>query len=644
MREALRLQSERVFSFYLADLNILGAELSLDDRYVNVTDELRHLAKISPDKSAQRQHEPYRLAISGIYARLAATAVKFGSTVVDRAPVAAAPSYTNPNEFSKDLVTISKSLTLNGAANIASGRLRKLLRAVDVFGFHLASIDLRQNSEVHHRVVHELFEVVEPGANYEALEETEKIELLSNELRSPRLLSTPFKVYSSETTSELNVFREAADAHHRYGRRSVPNYIISKAATPSDILEVMVLLREVGLLKPGEPNCASVNIVPLFETISDLRNSHDVMEVTLGIEAYRASIKSLGNRQEIMLGYSDSNKDGGYLTSGWELYKAETAFIRLFEEKGIQLSLFHGRGGSVGRGGGPSFEAITALPPGAVAGSIRVTEQGEVIAAKYSSPALGRRNVELLMAATLEASLRPASELEPSSQYVRTIDEVSQLAFSSYRSLVYETKGFERFFWEATIIGEIAKLNIGSRPASRSSSGAIEDLRAIPWVFGWSQSRIMLPGWFGFGSGVKQWLSSCPDGLQTLRDMHRTWPFFQTLIANMEMVLAKSNMGIAARYANLVTDRDTGRTIFARIEQEWRDTVSALLQITAQTSLLESNSALKQSIRHRLPCLDPLNCMQVELLRRHRTGTREDAEEALHLTINGIAAALRNSG
>ncbi len=363
LREALRLQSERVFSFYLGELHSLGAELSLDDRYVKVSQELQRLATDSPDRSERRRHEPYRLAISGMYACLAATARKFGSTELVREPVATAPSYLCPAEFAKDLATISKSLIANGAEKIATGKLRRLQRAVDVFGFHLASLDLRQNSEVHQRVVHELFENVRPGTRYEALAESDKIRLLTEELRSSQLLITPLRTYSAETVSELSVLREAAQAHKHYGRVSVPNYIISKAGSPSDLLEVMVLFREAGLFRPDEPEAASMNIIPLFETISDLRRSHDVMQTVLAVEAYRTYVEALGGKQEIMLGYSDSNKDGGYLTSGWELYKAETAFIQLFEREGVRLSLFHGRGGSVGRGGGPSYEAITALPP-----------------------------------------------------------------------------------------------------------------------------------------------------------------------------------------------------------------------------------------------------------------------------------------
>ncbi|MGZ2460187.1 phosphoenolpyruvate carboxylase [Rhizobium anhuiense] len=645
LREALCLQSERVFSFYLGELHSLGAELSLDDRYVKVSQELQRLATDSPDRSERRRHEPYRLAISGMYARLSATARKFGSTELVREPVAAAPSYLCPAEFAKDLATISKSLAANGAEKIATGKLRRLQRAVDVFGFHLVSLDLRQNSEVHQRVVHELFENVRPGTRYEALAESDKIRLLTEELRSSQLLMTPLRTYSAETASELSVLREAAEAHKHYGRVSIPNYIISKAGSPSDLLEVMVLFREAGLFRPDEPEAASINIIPLFETISDLRRSHDVMQTVLAVEAYRTYVEALGGKQEIMLGYSDSNKDGGYLTSGWELYKAETSFIQLFEREGVRLSLFHGRGGSVGRGGGPSYEAITALPPGAVAGSIRLTEQGEVIAAKYSNPALGRRNLELLIAATLEASLLPSDAQEPDPEYLGAMEELSDLAFGAYRRLVYETEGFERFFWEATIIGEIAKLNIGSRPASRNSSRRIEDLRAIPWVFGWSQSRMMLPGWFGFGSAVRQWLAGHRDGLQILQGMHRDWPFFQTLIANMEMVLAKTNMAIAARYVGLTPDASTHEKIFARIKDEWEATTAALFSITDQASLLENNPALKQSIHHRFPCLDPLNHMQIDLLRRHRAGEGDqDTEEALHLTINGIAAGLRNSG
>jgi phosphoenolpyruvate carboxylase len=347
-----------------------------------------------------------------------------------------------------------------------------------------------------------------------------------------------------------------------------------------------------------------------------------------------------------MLGYSDSNKDGGFVTSGWELYKAELALIELFRRHGIRLRLFHGRGGSVGRGGGPSHQAILAQPGGAVQGQIRVTEQGEVIAAKYSNPELGRRNLEILAAATFEASVLQPEEVAPRAEYLAVMEELSRTAFAAYRSLVYETDGFERYFWESTVIGEIANLNIGSRPASRTNSRRIEDLRAIPWVFGWAQARLMLPGWFGFGASVEAFLSiQGQEGLRILRSMAQDWSFFRMMLSNMDMVLAKTNIAIASRYADLITDRSLRDSIFPRIRAEWQSSIATLLAITGQETLLEGNPLLARSIRHRFPYLDPLNHLQVELLKRHRAGDAgEGVTQGIHLTINGIAAGLRNSG
>jgi phosphoenolpyruvate carboxylase len=645
LRQALRLQSQRALTHYLTELHQLGAELSLDDRYVAVSPALAALAERSPDRSPHRRNEPYRRAISGVYARLAATALELGHEANARAPVGEAPAYGGSQAFIDDLGAISDSLVENGAARLARGRLRNLRRAAAVFGFHLAGIDLRQNSDVHERVVDEIFERTRPGTRYRSLSEDDRIALLSEEMRTSRLLTTPFAAYSQETAGELEVLQAAAQAHQRFGPAAIPNYVISKAGAPSDVLEVALLLREVGLYRPAE-GIAAVNIVPLFETIADLRASRDVMDVLFALPEYAGYLAARGQVQEVMLGYSDSNKDGGYLTSGWELYKAETGFIELFRRRGIALRLFHGRGGSVGRGGGPSFDAILAQPAGAVDGAIRVTEQGEVVSAKYSSPELGRRNLELLVSATLEASLLSDRSAPPKSVYLQVMEDLSALAMAAYRALVYETEGFEQFFWESTVIGEIAKLNIGSRPASRTASRRIEDLRAIPWVFGWAQCRLMLPGWYGFGSAVKAWLARDPkSGLQLLREMHAEWPFFRTLLSNMDMVLAKSDIAIAERYAGLVEDGALRDAIFSRLRSEWRDTVDQVLQITGQQELLEQNPSLRRSILNRFPYLDPLNHLQVALLRRHRSGdSSPEVQQALHLTINGIAAGLRNSG
>jgi phosphoenolpyruvate carboxylase len=430
----------------------------------------------------------------------------------------------------------------------------------------------------------------------------------------------------------------------RYGTGSIVNYVISKADDASDVLEVALLLREAGLLRPHEQRL-ELNIVPLFETIADLRNAGQVMDRLLSLPGYARLLESRGATQEVMLGYSDSNKDGGFLTSGWELFKAERALVEVFAKHGIRLRLFHGRGGSVGRGGGPTYQAVLAQPAGAVQGQIRVTEQGEVIAAKYGNPDIGRRNLETLVAATLEATLLPERGDAPRPAFLEAMDELSERAFRAYRQLVYETPGFERYFWESTVISEIAELNIGSRPASRKKSTAIEDLRAIPWVFSWAQCRLMLPGWYGFGTAVDQWLDANPGGLELLREMHRDWPFFATLLSNMDMVLAKTDLAIASRYAALVSDAALRESIFPRLSAEHGATVRNLLAISGHEHLLQSNPLLARSIRNRFPYLDPLNHIQVELLSRYRSGDRDErTQRGIHLTINGIAAGLRNSG
>ena len=641
-RQTLTMQSERAVRFYLEELHQLGGELSLDGRIVGVSPGLRALAERSPDRAVERQDEPYRRAIVGMYARLAATAWALDKLEAAHPPVGPAPAYDSVDDFKADLDTIFDSLSENGAAPLARARLRALRRAVDVFGFHLASLDLRQNSDVHERVMTELVEAAGLG-DYRALDEPGRVALLVRELGNMRPLSSAHLSYGEETANELAMLAVAADAHRRYGPRAMPNYVISKADSVSDILEVAVLLKEVGLLRPREGRL-DVDIVPLFETIGDLQHCGPIMEALFALPAYRRLLASRGNVQEVMLGYSDSNKDGGYLTSTWELYKAELTLVELFRRHEVGLRLFHGRGGSVGRGGGPSFDAILAQPSGAVQGQIRVTEQGEVIGGKYSNAEVGRRNLETLAAATFEASLLQTERPVPPA-WRDILEELSANAFRAYRALVYETEGFNTYFRESTVLDEIASLNIGSRPASRSKKQGIEDLRAIPWVFSWAQCRVMLPGWYGFGTAVKTWLAAHPDGLATLHAMHADWPFFRTTLSNMDMVLSKSDMAIASRYAELVTDADLGKRIFDRVRQEWQASVDAVLAIMRQQILLETNPLLARSIRNRFPYIDPLNHVQIELLRRHRAGdTAPEVVQGNHLSINGIAAGLRNSG
>ena len=643
MRGTLKMQSSRVLRFYLDELHILGSELSLAAHLADVSKDLRALAEKSPDKSPHRSGEPYRLAVSGIFARLTATAARL-EVETTRAAVGEAAPYASAAEFKAELDILYRSLLANNSRVIARGRLRHLRRAADCFGFHLARLDMRQNSAVHERTIAELIDAAMPGKSYLALSEEARIALLISELRNARPLTSAFVKYSEETLGELAVFRAAAEAHAMYGADAIPHCIISMCKGISDMLEVAVLLKEVGLVDPS--GRSAVNIVPLFETIEDLQASARIMDRILSMHDYRKLVDCHGSVQEVMLGYSDSNKDGGYVTSGWELYKAEIGLVDVFERHHVRLRLFHGRGGSVGRGGGPSYDAIIAQPGGAVNGQIRITEQGEINFNKYANADVGLDNLEILAAATLETSLLHPRQSAPRAEYLKAMEQLSAHAFKAYRGLVYETEGFSDYFWASTVITEIATLNIGSRPASRKKTRAIEDLRAIPWVFSWAQCRLMLPGWYGFGSAVEAWVKENPDaGMAFLKELYQEWPFFRSLLSNMDMVLAKSSIAIASRYAELVSDVALREKIFERIRREWQSSIDALLEIMGQTRLLESNPPLERSIRHRFPYMDPLNHVQVELLKEHRAqNTDEQVLRGIQITINGISAGLRNSG
>jgi len=650
-------QSAVVFEHYLSETHELGAELSLCAQQVRVDAALQQLADRSPDTSPQRADEPYRRALVGIYARLAATAQHLGQRVA-RAPAAGdAEPYADSNAYLDDLDVLDGSLRCGNAGRIAGGRLRALRRAVRVFGFHLAPLDLRQHSGVHERVVGELLARAGAAPAYATLAEDERLSLLAREVASPRPLSSSHIHYSAEADAEMRILHTAAEVQRRFGADACASCIVSKTGAASDLLEVALLLKEAGLLLPAPPvengpttpNAPrlALDIVPLFETIDDLRGCAAVMDRLLSLPEYRRLVDSRDGVQEVMLGYSDSNKDGGFLTSSWELYKAEHDLVRVFAHHGVRLRLFHGRGGTVGRGGGSSHEAILAQPAGSVAGQIRITEQGEVIASKYADPEVGRRTLATLVAALLEASLLPPPDAAlESAVFHPLMEQLSTTAHSAYRALVYETPHFIHYFRQATPISEIAALNIGSRPAARVTSDRVEDLRAIPWVFGWAQSRALLPGWYGFGSAAEAYLREHDEaGLEDLRRMHRDWPFFRSLLGNVDMVLAKTDIAIAARYAALVEDATLRHAVFHRVEEEFRRTRQALFAITGQRECLESNPTLARSIRNRLPYLDPLNHLQLELLHRYRGGrTDEVIQRALHMTVNGIAAVLRNSG
>jgi len=531
------------------------------------------------------------------------------------------PPYSSPAEFSADLEILEASLATHGASELAIDHLHPLRLAVNTFGFHLAVMDVRQNSKVHEEVVGELLSCAGVTILYSGLNEEERVELLLKELSSPRPLVSPHARYSELTKKELGVLRAIADAHARFGPRSLPQYVISNCCTLSDMLEVAILLKEVGLCRPNGLDC---QIVPLFEDIATLHSGADTMDKWFSLpQVAKGGWLPVGGAnaggggaagspppppppprvQEVMLGYSDSCKDGGYLASNWGLYHAQRALTETFSRHGVVLRLFHGRGGSIGRGGGPSYDAILAQPEGAVGGGFRLTEQGEIIHQKYNDPVLGKISLENLVAASLEARLVNHS-LGPTrgEVFFAAMEDLSARSFKAYRSLVYETPQFHPYFHAATPISEIAQLNIGSRPAARAGSAKIEDLRAIPWVFSWAQSRVMLPGWYGFGTAVEGWLADAADpgaALDLLREMSRTWPFFKTVLSNASMLLAKTDLRIASRYSELVTDEAVRRVVFNAIAEEHGRTVGVILKIKEVPSLLADQPSLEKSIRLR---------------------------------------------
>ncbi|HOL36829.1 MAG TPA: phosphoenolpyruvate carboxylase [Rubrivivax sp.] len=703
LRLALARQAETALRFYLGEVHELGTELSMSTRLAGVTPEMRALADASPDRSAQRTDEPYRRALVGIYARLAATLAQLTAAEPPRLTVAPQPPYAHADELLGELRIIERSLRAHHGQALAAPRLAPLVRAVQVFGFHLATLDLRQNSDRHEAVVAELLRVARLEPDYAALGEAARRTRLLELLADARPLRVHGAAYSPLARSELEIFEAAGDALQRYGRQAIRHYVISHTEEVSDLLEVLLLQKECGLLRGtlGEDARAALVTVPLFETIDDLRRSEPIMREFYALPGIAELVMASGAEQEVMIGYSDSNKDGGYFTSNWELYRAETALVRLFAQlrrrhagagaprphaadgavavegadgadmagsaaraasaaagaavapaapPSLTLRLFHGRGGTVGRGGGPAYQAILAQPPGTVNGQIRLTEQGEVIGSKYADAEIGQRNLQTLVAATLEATLLQPTRPAPQA-FLDAAAEISESAMRAYRALVYETPGFVDYFYAATPIREIAELNIGSRPASRGATRAIEALRAIPWGFSWGQCRMALPGWLGFGSAIETYVAGADPAQRTalLQRMHRQWPFFRALLSNLDMVLAKTDLRIAARYAQLVEDRALARRIDKRLAAEWQRANDALALITGETARLQSNPALARSIEHRFPYLDPLNHLQVELLRRyraHREGEPgiERLQSGIHLSINGIAAGLRNTG
>ncbi len=649
LEQSAQEQSLKLFQFYFDQIEHIYRELSMSITMIKVNSELMELAETAGEVSPHRVNEPYRRALTAIKDRLLATAYNLCENkdlLPPRRKKAECVPYSSVTEFTQDLNIIARSLTDNNGEFLTKGLLNNLISATKVFGFYLATIDLRQDSSIHEVCIAELLKSANILEDYLSLPEEARCDILLRELEhDPRILSDPTIPQSELLSGELAIFRKVKSLRERFGNKVVEKNLISHATSVSDMLEIAVLLKEANLAKGNNGNeFCDLQIVPLFETVEDLEAAPKILTKWFSLPLVEKWMEKKGRKQEVMLGYSDSNKDGGYLSSSWSLYVAQKELTAIGNKFNVEISFFHGRGGTVGRGGGPSYEAILAQPEGSADGTIRLTEQGEVIGAKYGNPDLGFKNLEALISAALESS---ALTIEDASwdEYENIVAQISDLSYHSYRKLVYGTEGFADFFFDITPINAIAGLNIGSRPSSRKKTQTLESLRAIPWVFSWSQARIMLPGWYGVGSAFTQWIAMNNQNLSVLQKMYKEWPFFKSVISNVDMILSKTDLGIADEYVKLAKDKETAHKIFSEIVNEWKLTLDILQKITGNDVLLADNPELASSLRNRLAYFDCMNYLQIELLKRQRNGDySEDLQKAIHISINGLATGLRNSG
>ncbi|VTS34518.1 phosphoenolpyruvate carboxylase [Streptococcus porcinus] len=640
LEESAMLQSQVILEYYLEKLAILYRNFSMSSTLITTSKELEELAQLSSDKSIYRENEPYRKAFHYIQSRIQATLAQISQESDNSSQIS---SYSDAREFKNDLEVIRTSLMENGDASLVAGDLTELIQAVDIFGFFLASIDMRQDSSVHEACVAELLKSANIVNDYSALSEDEKCQILYKELtEDPRILSSTNVDKSDLLKKELAIYKVARDLKDKLGEDVIKQHIISHTESVSDMFELAIMLKEVGLVAKDK---ARVQIVPLFETIEDLEHSKQIMTDYLSYDIVKKWIASNDNYQEIMLGYSDSNKDGGYLSSGWTLYKAQNDLTGIGQKNGVKITFFHGRGGTVGRGGGPSYDAITSQPFGTIKDRIRLTEQGEIIENKYGNKDVAYYNLEMLISASVNRMVtRMLTDPNEIDGFRDIMENIVSDSNKVYRDLVFGNPHFYDYFFEASPIKEISSLNIGSRPAARKTITDITGLRAIPWVFSWSQNRVMLPGWYGVGSAFRQFVDQEEGNLTKLQHMYKKWPFFHSLLSNVDMVLSKSNMNIAFQYAQL-SQNDEVRAVFYNILDEWQLTKNMILAIEQHDDLLEDNESLKRSLEFRLPYFNVLNYIQIELIKRLRDNQLdEDYEKLIHITINGIATGLRNSG
>lgn len=637
LKQSALTQCEVIMNYYDKKIYQLYREFSLSTSIVNVSKQVREMARQSKDNSIYREKELYRRALFDIQSKIQATK----TYLIEDEEVGT--RYETANDFYKDLIAIRDSLLENKGESLISGDFVELLQAVEIFGFYLASIDMRQDSSVYEACVAELLKSAGIHSRYSELSEEEKCDLLLKELEEdPRILSATHAEKSELLAKELAIFKTARVLKDKLGDDVIRQTIISHATSLSDMLELAILLKEVGLV---DTERARVQIVPLFETIEDLDHSEETMRKYLSLSLAKKWIDSRNNYQEIMLGYSDSNKDGGYLSSCWTLYKAQQQLTAIGDEFGVKVTFFHGRGGTVGRGGGPTYEAITSQPLKSIKDRIRLTEQGEVIGNKYGNKDAAYYNLEMLVSAAINRMItQKKSDTNTPNRYEAIMDQVVDRSYDIYRDLVFGNEHFYDYFFESSPIKAISSFNIGSRPAARKTITEIGGLRAIPWVFSWSQSRVMFPGWYGVGSSFKKFINKNPENIAILRDMYQNWPFFQSLLSNVDMVLSKSNMNIAFEYAKLCEDEQV-KAIYETILNEWQVTKNVILAIEGHDELLADNPYLKASLDYRMPYFNILNYIQLELIKRQRRGElSSDQERLIHITINGIATGLRNSG
>jgi len=655
--ETVRLMRSAMLRYLIGCLDRLITDLSQSVQQVKVDtaiiDRIAEYRELMPDAAAtlnpHYRCEPYRQLCHFIQARLQKTlhytlhhTPRWGA---DPQPPRMRDIYYHSRELLADLDLIDASLRNNGGALIADGLLRDVRTNVAAFRLHTATLDVRQHASRHTTALSEILAAAGVVSNYEALDESERVAVLSVEIRRPRPL-TPSRLshFSPATAETVETFRVMAAISEQLDPEIFQTYIISTTSQVSDLLAVLLFCRDAGLYQPGQ--YSQLNIVPLFETGDDLQRAPLLLDELLQLPVYREHLALRDNLQEVMLGYSDSNKEGGFVAANWALYRAQVALTAVTDRHGVRLRLFHGRGGAVGRGGGPAGQAILAQPPGTLHGQIKVTDQGEMISDRYLDPRTAHRHLEQVVNAVLRAGF-PGMARHPEPEWVAAMERMAETARTVYRSLVYEDPDFLIYFRNATPVAEFNRLRIGSRPVSRRKSDRIEDLRAIPWVFSWMQSRHTLPGWFGLGSALEEFAEADPNHLHLLRTMYRHWPFFTTLLDNAQMIMLKADMNIARAYAGLVPDQQLAARIFQQIENEFRRTERMICQITEQNDLLAHQPVLQRAIRQRNPYIDPLSFIQIELLKRLRAAPPEEQvelETVLLMSINGIAAGLKNTG